>query len=1150
MYYGDDQAAYTNWRASFGPFGGALAAGAMGGAGYASPYGAQGYPEGGPQGELLNAGAQARPITYMPQAFAIPTQGGQFVMRGGLRRSFGYAMGWNEPPRNVSPYELQLGASGEFAERLGTGVAAAGLTGVGIAAGTAAMPVGAAAGGLVGAGVGGLIAGPLGALAGAKVGAVVGGFAAPILASSVTGGVSDLIAQQREVRNYLEAASFRFVGAGSEMGDARMGRGMGTRARREVAEMITQMDVKDRFLDSEELGRIMKAGAEQGVFTGTQNLTDFKKRFKDLTDNVKEIAKAFNTSLEDAVKVVRDMRSMGMDPSQARQMVSTAESLGRVAGRTAAEMFAVGQQGAEMYRGTGVSMQVGFQAAQANLTSIRAARDAGILSQEAIAQAGGEEALAQRVTAGSLGFAQSQYGRGMLMSMVRGGQLDAEGLQDLAGGKTLVQTAMSAAANISNPTALMQFQARQPHLVSELGKQFGGQGLEMLRNMAIMQRAQYMQTVMPGLSTEDAFRATAQRSFNMSESEIDTSLSMMRNASKAFEAGREANMATYRRQRTDAAYNNFMFTRAGAAVKDVWTSAKNIIAEPVNKTIDNFSDKAKDFFTEHIYGVKTIDMRGIDTPSALVGNVLEQKADFEKVKEKLGPRNLDVGGLFVRTRGEQILSMIGEGKFLTKAFGIEATTDKSQMVTVLDTSRGAAVAQGAAIGFGLGAVAGPGAILGTAGGALAGYAGSFVAGGTEVGFSKPQQDATLAAINVARNFTMSDEDAAAMKKTKKYQETYARIRKAASEADFRKFSDVSDMAKAFLGTSNFFRTSPEEALALTEVAQKTGNEDLLKDVKKLAGVGAGLAGDIAALDIEAAKKDYLALEDVVGEYVRPKDKKAIAAGGLISNMLAEQRRKPLNDEQKAQWTKTMSTVLAATDKEREEAIEEGTLALAKITPQMSVPQIKAKLEAGAKDEVLKKRFQESAGARAYAMKMERASYIQEELTVLGNKYTVSEDARKRVTSLAKGLDADTMGEKLASASEDDIKALKEAKAYDVAHLTGKLTEVKRYVKEHRDSFNEQAFEGTLQGFNVDAASKKTLVEEAKKGQWESVTNKLTSYGLTGESLKEATFGGGDMGGTQGTPGAMSQEVMMTQNAILSEVKNVLLLMEKRLGAPK
>jgi hypothetical protein len=31
---------------------------------------------------------------------------------------------------------------------------------------------------------------------------------------------------------------------------------------------------------------------------------------------------------------------------------------------------------------------------------------------------------------------------------------------------------------------------------------------------------------------------------------------------------------------------------------------------------------------------------------------------------------------------------------------------------------------------------------------------------------------------------------------------------------------------------------------------------------------------------------------------------------------------------------------------------------------------------------------------------------------------------------------------------------------------------------------------------------------------------------------------------------MSQEVMITQNAILSEVKNVLLLMEKRLGTPR
>lgn len=1121
MYYGDDQAAYTNWRASFGPFGGALAAGAMGGGGYSAPYGSQGYPDGGgPQDQLLGAGAMARPITYMPPAFAMPTQGGQFVMRGGLRRSFGYAIGWNEPPRNVSPYELQLGASGEFAERLGSGVAAGGIQGAGLAVGTAAMPVGAAAGSLLGAGLGGLVAGPLGALAGAKIGGVVGGFAAPIIASSVSGGVSDLMAQQRELRNYMEATSFRFVGAGSDMVDPRMGRGMSTRARRETAEMITQMDVKDRFLDTEELSRIMRAGSEQGVFTGTQNLNDFKKRFKDLTDSVKEVAKVFNTSLEDAVKVVRDMRSMGMDPAQTRQMITNAESLGRVAGRTAAEMFAVGQQGAEMYRGTGVSMQVGFQAAQANLTSIRAARDAGVLSQEAIAQAGGEEALAQRMTAGSLGFAQSQYGRGMMMSMTKAGHFDAAGLQALAGGQGLVETAMAAARNISNPTALMQFQARQPHIVSDLGKQFGGQGLEMLRTMSIMQRAQYMQTVMPGLSTEDAFRATAHRAFGMSESEIETSLGMMRNAEKSFASGREANMATYRRQRIDAAYSNFMFTRMGAAVKDVWTSAKNIIAEPVNKAIDDFSDKAKDVLAEQMYGVKTIDLRGIDTPSALVGSVLEQKADFEKVRERLGPRNMDVGGLFVRTRGEQVLSMIGEGKFLTKAFGIETTTNKDMMATVLDTSWKASAAQGVLVGV------------------------------TDVGLTKAGTDAVLAAAQVARNFTMSDEDAAAMKKTKKYTETYARMRKVASESDFRKFTDVADMAKAFLGTSNFLKTSPEEALALTEIAQKTGNEKLLTEVRKFAGIGAGLGGDIAALDIEMAKKDYLALGEAVGEFVRPKEKGY--RGGILEQTLSDSRRKPLNDEQKAQWTKTITSVLAVTGQEREDLIEESALALSKITPQMTVPQIKAKLEEAAKDEVLGKKVKDSAGARAYAMKMERATYIQDELLVLGSKHTVSEDAQKKIKTLARSLDADNMGEKLASANIEDIKALKEAKAYDVANLTGRLMDVKNYIEgPGKEKFNEQAFENTLQGFNVDAASKQTLIEEAKKGQWETVTNKLTSYGLTGEALKEVQFGGGDMGGGQGAmPGALSQEVMITQNAILAEVKNVLLLMEKRLGAPK
>jgi hypothetical protein len=639
------------------------------------------------------------PIGYMPPAYVQPPVGGMYMQRAGLRRSFGQAIGWIEPPRNVSAYEYQMNAAQAFGEKMGAGTAAAGISGAGLAVGAAAAPIGAAIGGAIGAGIGTFIAGPLGTVAGGAVGSFVGGAATSLLGLGVAGKVTDLMSQQREVRNYLETSSFRFVGAGSEMADPRMGRGMGTRARREVAEYMTQLDVKDRFMDLGDLSRVLQAGTEQGVFTGTQNMDDFKKKFKTLTDNVKEIAKAFNTSLEDAVKVVRDMRSMGMDAGQARQVVTQAESLGKVAGRTAAEMFAVGQQGAEMYRGTGVSMQIGFQAAQANLAAIRSARDAGLLSQEAIAQAGGEEALAQRQVAGALGARQTAFGRGVMMSMVQGGQLDVSAMNRFITGEagSLSDIAMRAAGNVSSPAELLRFQARQPKIMSEFGKRMGGEAMQLAEMSQLVVTAEFMKSNVPGLSMDDAFRASAQRA-GKSEPEIEAMMARMKNREKEFQSRQVSAETTRIKQAADAAQSNFVLTRAWEGVKDVGTSLANVVTQPVNRMIDSFSEKAKSFVERNIYGFERVDIGKTGYQTGMEAELLEKSIDMSKYSNKQATfnrgrlLNLDAGkGAAATVGGEGIAGEISEEGYrghnkgaVTNVLGIRTTTDKKQMGVILD----------------------------------------------------------------------------------------------------------------------------------------------------------------------------------------------------------------------------------------------------------------------------------------------------------------------------------------------------------------------------------------------------------------------------------------------------------------------------------
>ena len=638
--YGDQAAAYTQNRAAFGASTSAMMAG--GGGGY--------QPAGGGGGFFENLGSSIMPITYTPPARVESGFAGQYAQPTGFFPSLFLATGIYEASRSASVYEQRLQAASDFGERVGGGVSAAMTSAGGLAFG---MTAGRAIGGFFGGAVGSLL-GPAGTAAGAFIGGEVGGFAMGMTGAQA---VNEAVVARRDIQNFLEGQSFRFVGAGSGMADPRLGRGMSREARRETAEFIREADISDVTLDTGELSQILQQSTQLGLFAGTQDMSDFKSRFSDIVSNVKQVTRVLHETLEEGLQTLRDLKAVGVDPNEARAVIMEADSFGKVAGRTAGEMVNLGLQGAEIFRGTGVDMEIGMRTNMMNLASIRASRDAGILSQEAIAQAGGEEALAQRMTASSLAFTQSAFGRGFGATFFSAGGdgsgFDPRRFQNMIMGEQgFTDAAVQAAQNLGSPQKMIQYQANQEKFFSEAGKAFGGQGLQMFQNTAAMMKAQFMADV-TGANVEDTFRLSM-KEMGRSHSEIEAALASIRGARENFEANQAGAVSTLNKQVADEAIVNSDFYRLKERINDQVKGVVDTAARPLNAMVDNITLGAERFVEEQFLGIQRADVSDIDLDA--LGGVQLAPIDVGRI-------NLDQGGTFSRTVGEGLIEAMEDPMF-------------------------------------------------------------------------------------------------------------------------------------------------------------------------------------------------------------------------------------------------------------------------------------------------------------------------------------------------------------------------------------------------------------------------------------------------------------------------------------------------------
>lgn len=287
----------------------------------------------------------------------------------------------------MAMYGAHAMAGSGYGQAMGERMMGAGLQmgSAGLGAASAFMSAAPLVGmGMSALGVGGGLATGLGALGAAPIALPVG---AGIAAAGYGIQQAGVGFQQRQAVN--QVLRNRFGGA-QGIGGGRGGRGFSTEEMGGISTMIREMGTEDIFSNMEELTRVMDRTAQMGVYKGVHSAREFKNKFKQTVDALKEIAQTMNTTLEGASEFMQSSRQMGFFSGQdiSRNLMST--RMGAAAtGMSVPQMQQIGQMGSQMGMSMGWRGRTGAQAAQNIATNIGTAVRGGALSEEQLFEATG-----------------------------------------------------------------------------------------------------------------------------------------------------------------------------------------------------------------------------------------------------------------------------------------------------------------------------------------------------------------------------------------------------------------------------------------------------------------------------------------------------------------------------------------------------------------------------------------------------------------------------------------------------------------------------------------------------------------------------------------------------------------------------------------
>ena len=144
-----------------------------------------------------------------------------------------------------------------------------------------------------------------GLLPGALAGVAVGGLTAGAV-GMVQEGATESLAYQDILRNEGYKA-FNAFEATNEFG----GIGLDEEQLQDLSKYIREL-APEKYLDSPEMQEILQGSLDQKLLRSATDTEDFKKKFSDIVDTVKEITISMDQSIDEALKFMGEMKSRGI----------------------------------------------------------------------------------------------------------------------------------------------------------------------------------------------------------------------------------------------------------------------------------------------------------------------------------------------------------------------------------------------------------------------------------------------------------------------------------------------------------------------------------------------------------------------------------------------------------------------------------------------------------------------------------------------------------------------------------------------------------------------------------------------------------------------------------------------------------------------
>ena len=510
--------------------------------------------------------------------------------------------------------------------------------------------------------------GAAGAVGGAALGAGV--VAAPIMAAQYAyGQMTHGAQQQQQLRGQL-GQSFQFQNSAGGRGfTGGQVESIGSQFR----DMSEQRGAGGEQTSFAELSRLASSMGRMGMAQNVRSVSEFKEQFSKMLKNVKEVAKAMSTSLEEAQEMMQGMKSSGVFRNQgsvAKEIRGAAVG-GGLATSEVTGMMRVGSQISRMVGGRG---RDGADAGMGAIGMVGAAQQSGILSEEDIynqtGQTGaeGRRAMSTNMLQTSARFMKSGLGRRFLASVAgKDGKVNESNLREyMAGGVGTGDTMRMAHENLGK-IGRANFIRNEGRLRGAAMGAMGGLAPAMVMSGWLKSRGQDVNS--------DRAKIMVQRRLKMGTDETDNMMKMIQGLPQMLETRQNKIEDAEYGQRQQEAKSHTNINRLKRKFEDARTKVQNSLRQ----LGADFQDELGDF-AERIINKVTGDVvtRNARDTAQLTRDVLRGGA-HGRLADKAMRVDGDGGGTLAEM-GKKFNAGLGKGQKKRGGRGYMATTNLDHML--------------------------------------------------------------------------------------------------------------------------------------------------------------------------------------------------------------------------------------------------------------------------------------------------------------------------------------------------------------------------------------------------------------------------------------------------------------------------------------